>query len=515
MEMRDSSMYGARRINIVDPGSAKCVVEKRAGSGICLDQIGIAPRVHEPIGACYVASWLRNHDYEVRVVFPNSANISMEEVLEGDPDIVAFSCMTYNYPIVAEIARRIKQTPEPRRFQIRTVLGGYHALNLAQELSSATVGSVAPEEEKEFVGNSLELFDFVVCGEADWTLGDLSEYFHGHINREEIRGVIYRAGELWVNNFSRFDPNLNPVPLRTPEMMSRNRRFGLYYPAPSKQRAALFVWSRGCPRNCFWCQSNKMFPKDGSRPKVMYRDVGNIIDEVRQCQEQLGVNFGFAVDLNFYGGGLPRITHLCQELGRTGLPWYAMARADADIQIFEHMKRGGCTEVGIGVESLICQKKSGAPDIAQWRKRASDLAHTLRNIGLLSKFYYILGDWGESVEDLQAEADAICEVPCDEIRLSWMMPSPGSEQYETIRQAGGLVTEDLSKFSTDYPIIRIPSATPEELQKMRLDIYRRFYSPGRYGEQARQMVGRNPRLERSFWEFNFHLESALGQGFWD
>lgn len=490
-------------VNIVDPGSVRTITDAPQTGGLCQDVIGINQRNHEPIGACFVGSWLKKCGLGVKIIYPRSDNLSIAEVLDGDPQIVAFSCLTYNYPLARKIAVRIKKS----RPEIITVIGGYHATCVPQEVSA---------EKCDY--NSDYVFDFVVAQEADWTLGDLAEFLNGDRKKEEVRGLVYKQGEVWLDNFHRFDPNLNPLPLRTKEMMLGRQRFGLYYPAPSQQRAvSLFVWSRGCPYNCCFCISKKMFPHCKGEQAVRYRDIGNIINEVRFCKKEYGTNYGFCVDLNFYGGSgnVERIKELCRELSKTGLKWYGMSRLDADPKIYEIMKEGGCSTIGFGVESLTNVIKSGAkmtPE--QWRKKAKDTASLLRSLGIMTKFYYILGGPNENVENIHAEGDAILGVDCDEIRMSWFMPSPGTPIFKQLKKTGGLEKdgEDLSLFSTDFPIIKIAGADANELQKLRMDIYRRFYSPARYQPHAAEMISRFSHLEKSFLEFNEILRQSLGKG---
>jgi len=488
------------KINIVDPGSIKTISDKFHAGDKCDDVIGINQRNHEPIGACYVASWTKKQGFDVSIIHPHSDNLSLEEIIAGNPELVAFSCLTFNYPITRKIVKKIKNNyPE-----IITVIGGYHATCIPEEIC------------KEKTNNEKYLFDFVVAQEADWTLGDLAEFLNGKRKREDIRGKIYEQGKLQINNFSRFDPNLNPIPFRTKDMMLGRRRQGLYYPAPSQQESvALFVWSRGCPYNCEFCISAKMFTHSRGESPIRFRSIKNVIKEVRFCQDNFGTNFGFAVDLNFYGGNRDRMKKLCKKLGETGLKWYAMSRLDVDLELLEIMQAGGCTGTGFGVESLTNIRKSGTTmSIDKWKARAKEVATRMKELGMISKFYYILGGPEETLADIEAEGEAICEVFADEIRLSWMMISPGTPLFDKLKKGGGLEKngKDLSLFSTDFPVIRVSDTTAEKLQNLRLSIYREFYSPRRYGPHARSMIASFPRLEQSFDEWDTILKQSLGRG---
>jgi radical SAM superfamily enzyme YgiQ (UPF0313 family) len=482
------------RINIVDPGSAKQIVNKKSSEGSILDQIGIASRTHEPMGACYVGAYAQKQGHGVRIVYPKSQNLSIEEVLEENPEMVAFSAMTFNYPLALEIAKRIKiKKPE-----IKTAIGGYHATCLPIQTSKEPA------------------FDFSICCEADWTLSDLAEYLEKKRSRQDIRGIIYENGSYFNNNFQRIDPNLNPIPLRTKEMMEGRKRYEIFDPAPSKQKGlALIVGSRGCEYGCKFCLSSTMFPKDEG-VKVRYRDVGNIIDEINDCKKRFDTNALFFVDLNFYGGRNGRIKKLCNELAKLKINWYAMARVDTACETFEDMKRGGCIKVGLGIESLVKPLKAGVNMCkGDWQDFVKSKTNFLRELGILTKGYFILNDDGEGKQDIEDEKQAILESGCDDIRLSFMIYSPGTQIFNRLRAEQRLVTEDLTKFSTDYPVIRNPNMPPEELIEKRKDIYRAFFTSRKYKEKMKIAIARTSSLAQGYADFNQMLINTLGEGFSD
>ncbi len=375
------------------------------------------------------------------------------------------------------------------------MLGGYHATCVPLEISRN------------------DFFDFVVAREADWTLCDLIEFVEGNRNKEEIRGIVYNHGEKFVDNFKRFNPDDNPIPFRTKELMQGRKMFDLNYPAPSKQSAALIVGSRGCDYGCKFCLSSDMFPgKKGNR--TLFRDIKNIIEEVNLCQEEYGTNSLFFVDLNFYGGDKKRVKELCIELKKTGVGWYGMSRVDVDPEVLEYMANGGCTKIGFGVESLTKPLKGGVTlNAGDWQKLVRERTDLMHDLGVISKGFFILGDYGETKKDIENEASEILNSRFDVIRMSFMLYSPGTPMFNKVSRQNGFTTNDLSLFSTDCPIIKISDASPQELFEIRKEIYRKFYSPARYQEQARNMVAKLPHLKQSYIEFNKILINNLGQGF--
>ena len=480
------------KVNIVDPGSAKRIVERKADKGEVIDVIGLSGRVHEPIGACYVGRYATEHGHEVDIIYPHSQNLSIEEMLQGSPKVVGFSTLTFNYPLALEAAKRIKHLDQ----SIVTVIGGYHATMLPEEVSSDGA------------------FDFVVQKEGDFAFTDLIDNLEGRISQEKIRGIVYRNGELFAKNAKRVDPNENPIPLRNKDMISGMRRYGLYSPAPSDQKSIiLLVSSRGCNYDCSFCPSSVMFPpEDGTC--VKYRDIGNIIQEVSECQLVFGTNYGFFVDLNFGGGNKQYIKELSLALSKTGLRWYVMSRLDVDPEVFEYMFAGGCTEVGFGVESMTKPLKGGFKGTMQrYQEMVKEKAALLKNLGMISKGYFILGNYDDTKESLEQEKHEILQTQFDEIRLSFMIYSPGTPIFNRLQRQGRFTTSDLSHFSTDEPVIRVQGMAPDEMKSFRNGIYADYYSPERYDPKARHMVARFPHLEKSYAEFNQIVTKSLGKGF--
>jgi hypothetical protein len=92
------------RITIVDIGGAESVSRKKAQESKCLDRFGTGSRQYEPVGACYIASMLVKCGYDVGVVIRKGDNVSLDEILDGDPQVIGFSALTYNYPLIRELA---------------------------------------------------------------------------------------------------------------------------------------------------------------------------------------------------------------------------------------------------------------------------------------------------------------------------------------------------------------------------------------------------------------------------
>jgi len=499
-----------KRVNVVDVGSVKKISDTYQRGDVCKDQVdNINFRDHEPIGAGYIAAWLKRCGFEAEIISPRSDVISLEEALSGNPQVVCFSSLTFNYLKTRELARKVKLA-QPK---IITIIGGYHAASVPQEVSREVIAGKP-------------LFDFVVAGEGELSIDGIMQYLNGQLSQKDIGGVVYRDGKLWANKLYRFDPHLNPVPLRPKEKMLQSRRYGLYYPAPSQQSGVtLFVWSRGCPYNCRFCSSKRMFPCCPKQPPVLYRQIGDILQEIRFCQKKYKTNFGFSVDLNAPGTvrdrdhGKDWLRELCQAVSKTGLKWYAMCRLDVDPKCFEIMKAGGCTQIGFGVESLINPLKSQTNlSIGAWRQKARDVADQLRELKIMSKFYYIFGgifnNQPETAEDIKAEGEQILAINCDTIRISWMtypLYSPEFAQLKSLGQleAGG---QNYSLMSTEFPVIKVLGFTPEQLQILRTQIMADFFSPKRYGPHAKAQIARVPEWQQSFLEFDEILRRQFGQG---
>lgn len=443
----------------------------------------------EPIGIEYVGAVVRRAGYEVMILQQreNSIEELLKRILIYTPEIVGFSVMTYNFDFALDLARRIKLYNS----KIYTVFGGYH-----------------PSACPEIVAD--KNIDFVVIGEGERTFVELLDTLNSDGDIIKVRGIAYWDAGLQINEPRERIENLDelPFPLRDKEILKDCKIKGLSYPAPSKQKSVCQItYSRGCPYNCIFCNSSQIWGR-----QVLWRSPKNLVDEIEHLQREFGTNMFFFTDLTFDLNKM-KIYELCTDIRtrRIEINWFAMCRIDhMDNNLLIAMKEAGCSKISYGIDSfniktLATIKHSQNVDLAKMKstiKLTSDL-------GFIVRIYMIIGYphiW-EDKEHLCEIKEILKTLPIDDLRISFLTPFPGTPLYEEFKREDLLLTEDLSKYSSDEPIVKVKGLPPKELIEERKRIFKEFYNSKEYEMRKKDKLRRFPHLKQSYEEFSEFLYS--------
>ncbi len=105
---------------------------------------------------------------------------------------------------------------------------------------------------------------------------------------------------------------------------------------------------KGCPFKCTFC----MWPHTMYKGIVCLRKPENIAREIRYCIEKFGFKSIFFDDDTF-NLGTERISKLCDELKKIGLPWTMMGRLDCSPDwLYDKMVDSGCVGMRFGIETF-------------------------------------------------------------------------------------------------------------------------------------------------------------------
>lgn len=284
------------------------------------------------LGLLYVASVLEKAGHEVSIVdkvinrlvgpawetLNGRLSETIEEVQRTRPDLIGMTA-TLHTSYALELLHLLKDVlPE-----IRIVLGGPHVTFTADDVLS-----------------NYRSVDFVVRGEGEYTMLKLVNALERNQDPSGIDGLSYRSDGLARNNpDAPLIDNLDELPYPARHLSSLEEY-------PEYSRIAL-ISSRGCPHNCIFCVSPKMWRK--YRP----RSVGNVLDELMYLAQEYSPKW-----INFVDDTFPvdrdRTIRLCQGMRQKGLdiPWSANARVDhLDRELLHEMFRAGCRNLYFGCES--------------------------------------------------------------------------------------------------------------------------------------------------------------------
>ena len=124
-----------------------------------------------------IAGNIKNHNVFVADLVLRRQKIK-ESVLEllrrYKPSIVGLSAMSFQF----DTSRKIAQLIKAENRDIKTVLGGYHATLLYDEISGS---------------DSAEFFDFLVRGEGDLSFNELLDAYEKKQSINNILGISYKV----------------------------------------------------------------------------------------------------------------------------------------------------------------------------------------------------------------------------------------------------------------------------------------------------------------------------------
>jgi radical SAM superfamily enzyme YgiQ (UPF0313 family) len=287
-----------------------------------------------PLGILYLATYLRENNFDVSLLDQFARKLSVESTLKWikkeDPDILGFSTITTAGTgiISAEIAKRVKSEINPN---IKIIFGNYHA----------TFNDIR-------ILNKYPYIDACIRGEGEETLLEIAKKVEKNQDFSNIRGLTYRDNGRIIKNEDRpLIKDIDTLPFPDRKLLGKvdykNRVEGLDLSIGKFTSAAS---SRGCAFQCSFCSSSMFW--GNWRP----RSPENIIIELSILEEQ-GFNNLLWVDDNFTISK-KRIQQLSNLIRREKLDfnWMAEGRvSQSSMELLNAMKLSGCKTLSYGVES--------------------------------------------------------------------------------------------------------------------------------------------------------------------
>ena len=406
----------------------------------------------QPIGICYLAGFLEQHDFNVEILDAEVLNYSLEQTLkhisESNPNIICISIITTTYPNSITLAKKIKE-----RFPaIIIIVGGPHI-------------TAVPKQSIEN-----ECFDVGVVGEGEQTLLEIVEE-HPDNNWSKIDGVIYRDnGKIVMTNPRSLMKDLNVLPFLPYHLLPDIRLYTMQLHSTRATPSASIMGSRGCPFQCIYCDKSVFGTKYRTRtPK-------NIVNEM----EHIANNFG-AKEIMFHDDNITldrqHIISICENIIKKNLKvyWACNARVDSlDKELLYKMKKARCWMIAVGIES----GNQKILDIANKKITLNNVRKTvtlINRIGIKVRGYFMLGLPGETKETIEDTINFALSIPLNTAEFTICTPFPNTYLYNHVSEYGTLDNHDYSKFSEMFPVFVPFGLTADYLSKKQDEGHKRFY----------------------------------------
>jgi anaerobic magnesium-protoporphyrin IX monomethyl ester cyclase len=373
-----------------------------------------------PLGLLYIATYLRTQgNFDVRVIDAQVDGLSYAQ-LEADfrawkPEMVGLTAMTFTMVDVMKTATLVKQIDT----ECVVCLGGPHV-------------DIYPLETIR-----LAEVDFVITKPGEHAFSELVKELAGARRFAQVPGLLYKDqdGEVRQNPQSTTAVTLDDLPFPDRTLVP----FEKYYSIMTANRpVGTMVTAKGCPYRCVFCSER------GSKPT--WRSGQSVAAEMLEAKH-IGIKEMFFVDDTFYvkKQAALEIAQALIDL-KVGMPWGARARVNnLDQAMLEKFKESGCQRLHIGVEAGTDRVlKTLQKNITV--NQARQAFKLCKATGINTMAYFIVGNPGETLEDVQATFDLACELEPTTVQFSRMTPMPATELYEMgIRS--GLFTDYWRAFS--------------------------------------------------------------------
>ena len=426
-------------------------------------------------GIAYLAGVLLRAGHSVEIhdmrVYPNEEDL-IKKVREYKPEMIGLTTASRGYMITYRVIGLLKNSfPE-----IVVLIGGSHASTIKEKIL---------EETKA---------DFAIIMEGEETILEV-------VNRvplKEIRGLIWRdKGRIIKNPERPPNQNLDEMPFPAYEKFELDKFLENRLP---------IVSSRGCPAQCNFCSVQLVMGRVWRA-----RSAENVVSELEYWYKRGFKTFEFTDD-NF-SFDLERAEKICDLIVEKGLEIkFELGngiRADRITErLAKKLKRAGCCFIAFGLESgnravLKKIKKGIIPETAE---RAVEMA---KDAGIPVQVNFIVGCAGETWESFMDSYNLAKKLNPDQLRFFNMIPYPGSEMFEWVKQNGTFLyppeeyLNDISYWKED-PVFETPEFSKEERIKaykvgegvvMELFFKRQF---GKFGGGVLYHIWKNRFIRKNF-----------------
>ncbi len=327
----------------------------------------IDEKVFPPLGLLYLVSALKIQGIEATV---HDGTI---ESIPGGFTHYGISATTPQFPLAVRALKHIRRN----NHKAKVIIGGAHA-TVDQE-SCTQAG-----------------FNSVVMGH-----GEVALYL----------SMVYSCELISTNHVPYIRPDRDAIGLRDYKYYIEGRE------------ATTIMTSRGCPFNCAFCCK--------STGRTVIHDAHHVIDELTEIKDKYGYNAFMAFD-DIFIAAPQRLHKILTHITPWDMRWRGFVRADLLVKggpdMVDGMKKSGCVELGMGIES-------GSDSILKTINKGEDTRTMLEAVkmikkaGIRVKGFLIVGLPGESETTVLETVNFLKKAKLDDVDFSIYTPYKGSPIY--------------------------------------------------------------------------------------
>ena len=451
-----------------------------------LNIFGSIPAIEPPFWTGLIASFIRQHGYEVMILDAEAENLShegaAERVAQWKPLLTAIivqganpsASSTPKMTAAGEFLRALKARDHNRI----TIMGGIHP-------------STLPERTLRE-----EATDFVCQGEGFYTILQVLRWL------KSSDAVLPQIDGLWTiaNDLVIHHPRTELLPKdELPPVawdlldMTKYRAHNWHCLDDLDRRSpyAVIYTSLGCPYHCNFCNIHQMYL--GDKPSIRFRRPEDVVNEIDLLVNRYGVRNIKVMDELFTlnKGHVSRICNLIIERGYDLNLWAYGRVGLVDPEMLKKMKRAGINWICYGFESASETVRRGAGKRFGQGPMYKAIQMTY-DAGMHIQANFIFGLPDDSMETMQATLEMAEAYNFEWVNFYCATAYPGSKLYEEAVKNGVKLPEtwsDYGQYSEGFLPLPTKYLTGEEVLKFRDKAFREYFSRPRYLEMIRAKFG--------------------------
>lgn len=404
---------------------------------------------YPPLGLEFIAATLKPFAERIEIFDLRREPGRTVDFLRPETDLVCFSV---NWDRDAEFLREeIRSVPAP----IPVWIGGRHAT----------------EDPGRWLTECPNV-TLVARGDGEEIVEDLCR----DLPLEQVNGISFRH-----NGGVHHNPVRILGPLRDdlyPDRTLRRQRYEVgIEDLPTGWEIDTVSSSRGCPFNCTFCSFSRN--PWGTKRGWSARSPESVVKELSEISASL---VGFTDDL--FTHDMDRVERICDLLIAKGIKKKYIINARLEIakrpDILKKMEAAGFAALFLGIESTqdrtLKSMRKGF-DIARIR----EYFQVLKKSSMFLHGYFIIGNIGETEEEMLSIPKFAKELGVDSLGLSALRVSPYSGLEELVAQNPGYHVARNGRIYSDQLSV-------QKLRKIRRTIYRRYYTAGHFLRLVRKSL---------------------------
>lgn len=467
-------------------------------AGVYPQKMDIDPKLQhmygQPTGLMQLLGAAEKDEHETKLFYPlnflgdgifvNQDDDSfIDQIVAYQPEVVALSIMTAQFPYGEFVARKIKE----KLPNCKIVAGGRHPSFSIEDLK--------------------EPFDIYVIGEGENTFRQLLSKLESKMSYAELPGLAYRSknGSIVQTKKAPRISNLDQESiLKKDKNLLELIYEGISVPSLNKKpKYALIEYSRGCVGQCEFCDNA------GFWGSTTYRDPNTVALQMKELNENHGIEVFYIFDLNFTFDEKKSFA-FCDALIRNKVMvhWYCMSNiVTAKKDLLLAMKEAGCYKVCYGVESTSnaslarMNKTNESKNSLLQIEKAQEVLKMSENCDLINNMYYIIGFPWETEEMIVEGQELLNQYHGHQINVGIFTPHFGTVLRAKMAKEGFHFGKDLDLYNRGSLVYNHLYISVKRMKELQTKIYSGFYNSTYYAQRLESFLNENPRYINSFSEY--------------